>query len=373
MTTITRQSALEKRHRDLGSTLSNSWNGMALAQSYASDPYDEIAATRYRAGLIDVSALNIVNVSGPDATGLLNYLLTSDISKMRPGESHISNVVNAEGGIIDDVLLYCDGQNAYRISHGGGGLFDALHAFKKDRDVSIQQDRDVHILALQGPASLNILAPHTNIDLGELAYFRHATGKLFGRSVSIARGGYSGEHGFEVFCTAADVGAIWDSILDAGRSHGIMPVSWDCLDIGRVEAGLLFFPCEMPLANTTPWEVRADWSVDLSKPDFRGKDALVKSRGSERSFVTGVEVDSEASVTAGSAVTSGGKKVGVITSATFSKHLMKSLALAQIEPEFTALGTSLLVEEKGKSLKATVVRMPFYDPLRLRTHPLSER
>ncbi|HEX2840035.1 aminomethyltransferase family protein [Hyphomicrobium sp.] len=368
-----RRSALEQRHRELGSDLSNSWNGMPLAQRYKSDPYEEIAATRYRAGLIDVSALNIVNVSGSQATEFLNYIFTSDISKMNAGDSQISNPVNEEGGIIDDALLYCDGPNQFRISHGGGKLFEEMQALKKGYDVTFEQDMDVHVLALQGPASKAILSSHTDVDLAKLVYFKHASGKLFGRDVSIARGGYSGELGFEVFCKAADAVAIWDSILAAGRSAGVAPVSWDCLDIGRVEAGLLFFPCEMPMQNTTPWEVRADWTVDLDKADFRGKDALSKRRGKERSFVTGLEINSETAVSPGSPLFSDGKKVGVITTAAFSRHLMKSLALAQVEPNFTALGTPLVVQDNGNEIEATVVRMPFYDPLRLRTHPRSQR
>lgn len=369
MSTVTRQSVLNDRHRALGSDLSQSWNEMSIPQHYASDPYEEVAATRYRAGLIDVSALKMVNVSGPQATAFLNHLLTTDLSKAAPGDSHISNIVNENGALIDDVLIYVDGPNQFRVSHGGGALEEAFAEFSGKFDVHAVRDNDVHILSLQGPIALEVLAPHTPADLPKLGYFKHVKTTLFGRNVSIARGGYSGERGYEVFSSSADAHAIWDSILAAGRDKGVMPVSWTCLDTVRVESGLLFFPFDMPHGDTTPWEVRANWTVDLSKPDFRGKAALAASKGKERSFITGLEVASADAVTPGAKVLVGGKEVGIVTSTVFSQHLMKSLAMAQIAPQHTALGTAVEINDDGKTLKATVVQMPFYDPLRLRTHP----
>ncbi len=369
MSTTTRVTALESRHRALGSDLAQSWNELPIPQNYASDPYDEVAATRYRAGLIEVTGLNIVNVSGPDATAFLNYLLSTDIAKAEPGDSHISNTVNDEGGLIDDVLVYIDGPNTFRVSHGGGDFGKTLKAYAPKYNVTVEPDNDVHILSLQGPAALEVLAPHTPADLASLGYFKHVKTTLFGRDVSLARGGYSGERGYEVFCSRKDAPFLWDSILEAGKAKGVIPVSWTCLDIVRVESGLLFFPFDMPHPNTTPWEVRADWTVDLAKPDFRGKAALAASKGKERSFITGLEVDAAEAVTPGAKVLAAGQDVGVVTSTVFSQHLGKSLAMAQIAPSHTALGTALDINDGGKALKATVVRMPFYDPLRLRTHP----
>lgn len=373
MSTMTRTTALESRHRALGSDLKDSWNGLPIPQRYNSDPYDEVAATRYRAGLIEVTGLNIYNVSGPDATAFLNYLLTTDISKARSGDSHISNTVNDDGALIDDVLVYIDGPNTFRISHGGGAFGEALATFAPKYDVNVERDDDVHILSLQGPKALEVLAPHTPADLSKLGYFKHLKTTLFGKPVSIARGGYSGERGYEVFTSRDDAGFMWDSILEAGKAAGVVPASWTCLDIVRVESSLLFFPFDMPHGDTTPWEVRADWTVDLDKPDFRGKAALVDKKGKERSFITGLEVATNEAVVPGSKVISAGKDVGVVTSTVFSQHLGKSLAMAQIAPEFTAVGTALDIVDGGKALKATVVQMPFYDPLRLHTHPVDER
>lgn len=370
---LPRQSALNERHRALGSDLSQSWNSMPIPQFYATDPYVETTVTRSAAGLIEVTALQLINLTGPGATELLNYMLTSDISKMKPGQSHISNIVNEKGALIDDVLIYQNAPNDYRISHGSGSLEDVLAGLAPKYDVKWEKDDDTHVLSLQGPKALDILKPHTPLALETLKYFEHAKTELFGKPITLARGGYSGERGYEVFCTRADAAFFWDKILDVGKPFGLMPVSWTCLDIVRVESSLLFFPFDMTHGDTTPWEVKADWTVDLSKPDFIGKAALVATKGKERSVITGLEVWHSEAITPLAKVLVGGKEVGTVTSTVYSQHLMKSLAMAQVEKPFTALGTTVEIIDSGKSYKATVVQMPFYDPMRLRTHPLSER
>jgi aminomethyltransferase len=364
---FSRQSALNERHRALGSDLSTAWNDMPIPQNYSTDPYWETTVTRSKAGLIEVTSLNLLKVTGPDALACLNHLLTSDVSKAQPGDSHISNIVNENGGLIDDVLVYCLGPNDYRVSHGGGALNPALKALAPKYNVTVEHD-DTHVLSLQGPLALKVLAPHTPMDLASLPYFKHAPTTLFGKDVRLARGGYSGESGYEVFCKREDAVFLWDQILAAGKDHGVIPVSWTCLDIVRVEAGLLFFPFDMPHPDTTPWEVKADWTIDLSKPDFIGKAAVAASKGKERSVITGVEVLHTAAVTPGAKVLVGGREIGVVTSTVFSQHLMKSLAMVQIDKAYTALGTAVQIKDGDATFEGNVVRMPFYDPLRLRTY-----
>lgn len=370
---IWRQSILNERHRELGSKLEESWNDMAIPQHYATDPYLETEAVRYRAGLFDVSALKIIDISGKDALAFLNTLLTADIARIPAGRSMISSIVDDEGGLIDDVLVYVEGDGTFRLSHGGGALEEALPVVAEGFDVTFTRDNDVHILSLQGPAALDILAPHTPMDLKSLPYFGHGRTTLFGVPVSLARGGYSAERGYEVFCAAKDAVALWDKILEAGKPFGAMAVSWDCLDIVRVEGGLLFFPFDMPHKDTTPFEVLMDWSVDLSKPDFRGKAALIARKGTERTHQAGLDVLAPKAITPGARIFKDGAEVGVVNSTTYSRHLMKSLALVSLKPDFTALGTAVTVQDGTESFEANVVRTPFYDPMRLRTHPLEER
>ncbi|MFG1192550.1 aminomethyltransferase family protein [Xanthobacter flavus] len=373
LSAFSRLSALSDRHRALGTAFEASWNDMPVPQNYASDTYDEVIAVRTAAGLFDVSALRIIDVAGKEALAVLNETCTSDISKIVPGASSLTSVVDENGSLIDDVLIYCDGPDAYRISHGGGSLEDILPGVAAGRDVTFTKDNDVHILSLQGPKALDILDPNTPFALETLPYFGHQRTTLFGRPVSIARGGYSGERGYEVFCAAADAVALWDAILAAGKPVGAMAVSWSCLDVVRVEGGLLFFPYDMPQGDTTPWEVGLGWTVDLSKPAFRGRDALVRRKGQERVAQVGVEIDHHAAVEPGAKLFRDGKEVGLVNSTAYSRYLMRSLALAHVTPDLAGFGTELEVRGADGTFAARVVKTPFYDPLRLRTHPLEER
>ena len=369
----TRQSVLDERHRALGTKFEGSWNDMPIPQNYRTDPYFETEAVRYRAGLFDVTSLRLIDVIGKDALAVLNEMLTSDISKLAAGKSAISNIVDENGSLIDDVLVYCIGPNTYRISHGGGSLEEVLPAVAKGRDVRILKDNDTHILSLQGPKALDILAPHTPLDLAALRYFEHAQTTLFDRDVTLARGGYSGERGYEVFSSAGDAVYLWDSILEAGKPFGAIPVSWACLDIVRVESALLFFPFDMPEGDTTPWEAGVAWTVDLDKPSFRGKDALIRRRGKERIAQVGIEVDYHEAVEPCAKLFKNGAEIGVVNSTTYSQHLMRSLALSHVDPSCAAIGTELEVRSRAGVFTGRVVKVPFYDPLRLRTHPLHER
>lgn len=373
LSAFSRLSALSDRHRALGTAFEASWNDMPVPQNYASDTYDEVIAVRTAAGLFDVSALRIIDVAGKEALAVLNETCTSDISKIVPGASSLTSVVDENGSLIDDVLIYCDGPDAYRISHGGGSLEDILPGIAAGRDVTFTKDNDVHIMSLQGPKALDILNPNTPFALETLPYFGHQRTTLFGRPVSIARGGYSGERGYEVFCAAADAVALWDAILAAGKPVGAMAVSWSCLDVVRVEGGLLFFPYDMPQGDTTPWEVGLGWTVDLSKPAFRGRDALVRRKGQERVAQVGVEIDHHAAVESGAKLFRDGKEVGLVNSTAYSRYLMRSLALAHVTPDLAGFGTELEVRGADGTFAARVVKTPFYDPLRLRTHPLEER
>lgn len=373
LSAFSRLSALSDRHRALGTAFEASWNDMPVPQNYASDTYDEVIAVRTAAGLFDVSALRIIDVTGREALAVLNETCTSDISKIVPGASSLTSVVDENGSLIDDVLIYCDGPDAYRISHGGGSLEDILPGVTAGRDVTFTKDNDVHIMSLQGPKALDILNPNTPFALETLPYFGHQRTTLFGRPVSIARGGYSGERGYEVFCAAADAVALWDAILAAGKPVGAMAVSWSCLDVVRVEGGLLFFPYDMPQGDTTPWEVGLGWTVDLSKPAFRGRDALVRRKGQERVAQVGVEIDHHAAVEPGAKLFRDGKEVGLVNSTAYSRYLMRSLALAHVTPDLAGFGTELEVRGADGVFAARVVKTPFYDPLRLRTHPLEER
>jgi aminomethyltransferase len=158
-------------------------------------------------------------------------------------------------------------------------------------------------------------------------------------------------------------------ILEKGHRYGVIAASWDSLDLTRVEAALLFYPFDMPEGDTTPWEVNMHWCVDLNKKgDYIGKQALLKLKGRERFKQAGLVCQSSEAMPEGAKIIKDGKEIGVVTSASFSRYLMKSIAMVHIKPEFSQIGTQVVVAAETP-VKAHVVKTPFYDPMRLRTHP----
>jgi len=371
---MSRNSILNVRHRALGSKLDgDTWNDMPIPWSYHTDPHDEVVAVRTRAGLYDVSALNIINVNGPDAESVLDRLVAIDVTSMGAGTSRLAAEVDENGALCDDIMIIRDSKEAFRVSHGSGKTPQNLKMLAEGKKVTVESDQDVHILSLQGPKSLDVLGPHVGFNLAELPYFKHVKATLFGCDVYVARGGYSGERGYEVYCASRDALLLWDKILEVGAPFGTIAASWNSLDLTRIEAALLFFPFEMPEGDTTPWEVNMGWGVDLNKKgDYIGKEAVLKMRGRERVKQIGLVCDSASAVEAGAKLFKDGKEIGVVTSASFSRYLMQSLAMAHIKPEFSQIGTQLEVVG-SKTCKARVARTPFYDPMRLRTHPESAK
>lgn len=368
---MSRQSVLNERHRQLGSKLDgDTWNDMPIPWRYDRDPHEEVVATRSRAALYDVSALNIVRVEGPDAEAVIDRLVSIDVTRLKPGCARLAAEVNEDGALVDDIMVIRDGATRFRLSHGSGATPRTLAALAAGRAVEVTADRDVHILSLQGPLSLTVLAPHTPADLAALPYFQHLETTLFGKPVVLGRGGYSGERGYEIYCRAADAVFLWDAVLEAGRPQDVIPASWTALDLTRVEGALLFFPFEMPEGDTTPWEVNMGWAVDLDKPgDYIGKAAVLKLRGRERVKQAGMLVDHDDAVPAGTPIFEGARQVGVVTTASYSRYLMQSLAMVHLEPACARPGTRLSLRPAGEPERtATVVRTPFYDPLRRRTH-----
>ncbi|ODR96880.1 aminomethyltransferase [Methyloceanibacter stevinii] len=364
----TRNSALNSRHEALGSKLDGeTWCDMRVPWSYATDPNDEVVAVRTCAGLYDVSALNIVRVTGPDAVATLNGLVAIDVSTIAPGTARLGAEVNENGALVDDIMIICDGPDEYRVTHGSGATPEHLKKVSAGKNVSVEWDRDTHVLSLQGPASLKTLNPHTPMALETLPFFNHAKTTLFGKDVIIGRCGYSGERGYEVYCSSADAGEMWDSILAAGKEFGVVPASWTSLDLIRVESTLLFFPYDMPEGDTTPWEVNMGWGIDEDKQaDYIGKQAVLSLRGRERVKQAGIVCDTDDAVEPGTRIFKDGKDVGVVTSSSFSRYLMKSLAMVHLLPDCTGLGTQVTLGGEPGICTGTVVRTPFYDPMRLR-------
>jgi len=359
--TYTRHSALASRHEALGAELGE-WNEMGVAWEYHQDVNDEHRAVRTAAGLFDVSGLKKIHLLGPDALAVADHLITRDMTKITAGRSVYAIILDDNGGFTDDCIMFHLAPNHMLLVHGGGTAMEQVQKSAEGKNVVIQFDDDLHDMSFQGPKSLEILNPHTPMELENLKYFHQQATTLFGHNCIISRTGFSGERGYEIFAKGEDATVIWDAILEQGRPQGVLPCSFNCIDAVRVEAALLFYPFDMDESNS-PWEVGLGFAVSKDKPgDYRGKQACLDAIGKEKIKVIGIVADSDGPVDADAGLFQGERQVGKVTAPNFSPVLKQSLALVQIEPGLAEPGTKVEVRGENVTCSATVHSLPFYDP-----------
>jgi aminomethyltransferase len=359
---------LADRHRALRSKLED-WNGMGTAWTYDKPVAEDHVAIRTKAGLMDVSGLKKVHLVGPHANAVLNYAITRDVTKIYPGKSSYGCMLNEAGYFIEDCVSYRTGPNSWMVVHGSGAGHETLARLVVGRNVALIADDDLHNLSLQGPVAVDFLAKHVP-GIRDLKYFHHVTATLFGRPVLISRTGYTGERGYELFCKAEDAGVIWDTILEDGKSMGIVPACFTTLDYLRVESSLLFYPYDMSQmypfekdpAGDSLWELGLDFTVSPGKTDFQGADAHRLLKGRERFKIFGILIDGTVPADMGDAVYAGDERVGVITCAMVSTLTHRSMAIARLEVSAAIHGTPLTIA--GRTLKAPAIAhtLPFDDP-----------
>ncbi len=368
MTALWRFSALVDRHRALGSKLEN-WNGMGTAWTYDKDQEEEYLAIRTKAGLMDVSGLKKVHITGPHAAHVIDLATTRDVEKIYPGKSAYACMLNEAGKFTDDCIIYRISTNSWMIVHGAGTGHEELQKAAMGRDVSIQFDDNLHDLSLQGPLAVDFLARHVP-GIRELPYFHHMQTRLFGYGVMISRTGYTGERGYEIFCRAQDAVALWDKILEEGADLGIIPCRFVTLDLLRVESYLLFFPYDnsqkYPFASEGPgdtlWELGLEFTVSPGKTGFRGAEEHYRLKGQERFKIFGLLLEGTEPSDEGAPVFSGDKQVGVATCGMYSPLVKTSMAIARLEVDCAVPGTELTVHNASGPIKAVAHALPFDDP-----------
>ena len=363
-----RFSALESRHRDLGSKLED-WNGMGTAWTYAKDISEEHIAIRTKAGLMDVSGLKKLHIVGPHAIAVLEYITTRDMSKIYPGRSVYACMLNDKGYFTDDCIVYRTGPNAFMLVHGSGSGHEEVSKAALGRNCAVLFDDDLHDLSLQGPAAVDFLAKHVP-GIRDLKYFHHMQTTLFGAPVMISRTGYTGERGYELFVRGQDAPRVWDTILAEGKDMGIIPCCFSVLDMLRVESYLLFYPYDnsqmYPFASEGPgdslWELGLDFTVSPGKVGFRGAEEHYRLKGQERFKIFGLLIDAAGPVDGGDAVMDGDVQVGVVTCPCYSKLTGKSMAIMRVQVPYAVQGKPLRVAGKNVSANAIAHTITFDDP-----------
>lgn len=325
---------------------------------------EEHAAVRERAGIFDVSHMGEVFVRGPRAAELVQWLLTNDVSSLDIGQAKYGALCNEQGGIIDDVIVYRTADEEYLIcvnaSRRGVDAQWIKNIVGDAAEVADESDAWGQF-AVQGPAARAIVDACCDVDALSIGRFRFASAKIASAEVLIARTGYTGEDGFEVFVGSDDAESVYRALREAGKAHDMQPIGLGARDTLRLEAGLLLYGTDMD-EDVSPLEAGIGFAVKLDGEDFIGAEALreQRSHGIPRAIV-GLKLTERGALRGGEDVLINGQRVGVVTSASIAPSLDKAMiAHALVGREF-ATNDVCQIQSRNKQLEARIVSRPFYN------------
>ena len=360
-----RRTPLHARHVAMGARMVP-FGGWDMPVQY-SGIVDEHNAVRNAAGLFDISHMGEIEVKGPDALAFLQSIATQDIATISEGQSNYSLLCHPNGGIVDDIFVYNlpDGYLVVVNASNTDKDFAWMQEHVRGFDVTITNISDeAAMLALQGPHAKTILSKAVDVDVASLPFHGVTTGMLLGRIPGIiARTGYTGEDGFELFVDNVYVEELWDSLLLLGADDGLKPCGLGARDSLRFEACLALYGHEID-DNINPYEARLGWVVKLDKGPFVGREALqqIKQNGVARKLA-GFEVIERGIARGGYEIRSrDGERIGFVTTGMPSPTLGKNLGLGYVPTELTKEGSEFNVVIRDRPARARVVKTPFYKP-----------
>ncbi len=360
------------------------YDGSLVPAGFGADLLGEYWACRERALALDLSAQHKVAIEGPDAKALLQATTTRDLDALRAGRVALAAICDEDGLLVDAGTLFCFSDERYWFvgdTTDAASWLDHHRRSRGDAATVRSMDRELDVLAVQGPASATVVAAiacSKGTPPGELSWFSFCEAALLGPEgapLVVSRTGFSGERGYELWCAPSDSPTLWHAVMEAGRSIGLLPGGWEVLHVLRIEAGPPFPGIDYTRAND-PFEAGLAVAVSRQKaPSYVGKAALADRLAHPRSRLVGLRVEGGAPPESGAAVLSAGSPAGVVTSAAFSPLLRAPLAFARIDPRGAAPGRRVEVTSGGwpASLPATVGPLRVYDPDRRRlrgTHAL---
>ncbi|MGE5485161.1 MAG: glycine cleavage system aminomethyltransferase GcvT [Ignavibacteriales bacterium] len=327
---------------------------------------DEHLAVRNAAGLFDVSHMGEFFVRGKDALALVQRVTCNDIAKGTAGRVIYSPMCNERGGVVDDLMACCLEDGGYMLVVNASNIdkdFDWVTSHATGLNVKVDNaSARTGEVALQGPKSEVILQRLTDTNLSEIKYYRiRENVKVAGVHTTVARTGYTGEDGFEVYCDAADTPMLWDAIMEAGEDEGIIPCGLGARDTLRFEAGMPLYGHELD-DERTPIEAGLERFVSFTKGDYIGREALLKQKtGGPAVRLIGFEMIDRGGVPrAGYQIISGGKVVGKVTSGNYSPTFDKNMGMAYVPPGMAVVGNELGVDVRGRTMRVKIVPLPFY-------------
>jgi aminomethyltransferase len=356
-----RRTALYDEHVALGARLVP-FGGFEMPVQYAGI-IREHDAVRGRAGLFDLSHMAQFELRGSRVGEWADALTVNAVSSMKPLQARYNIFCNARGGAMDDVLFYRLPDRWLLVVNAAnaGKMWPYLgsHAEPEARLTNLHGQRA--LIAVQGPRAVEIVARLSDLDVAALKYYFCAEGRIDGVPAIVARTGYTGEDGFELFLDGAEAPRVWRKLLETGAADGLEPAGLGARDMLRLEAGMPLYGFELA-EDVSPLAGGQAWAVKMNKPQFVGKAALAEQLTSDDySRIAGLEMEGRVPARGGYKVFLGEKLAGEVRSASVAPSLgNRNIATALVTREAAAVGTKLDVEIRGARHPATVVALPFY-------------
>lgn len=368
-----RSTALEAVHGSLGATFTD-FAGWRMPVRYDSD-LAEHRAVRESAGLFDLSHMGEIHLRGPQAGEALDHAMAGKLSAVAVGRAKYTLLLSEQGGVIDDVIIYRLAEDHFLVvANASNAVVDAeeIRARVAGFDVEVDDASDrTSLIAVQGPASEQILldlltAEDSGVegvtaeDITSMKYYRFAEGTYRGGDLLVARTGYTGEDGFELYVGDDSAEELWKALTAVGGDR-VVPCGLACRDTLRLEAGMPLYGNELS-RDLLPAQAGMGRIVALSsKGDFVGREATEAAQTEGLPVLVGLAAEGRRAARAGSAVRDGeGNEIGAVTSGVLSPTLGHPIALAYIDPSHREVGTELVVDVRGKDLPVRVVETPFY-------------
>lgn len=370
------------------------WSGWLTANTYDIDHTQEYIAIRTSCAVFDSSPLYKYHIHGPDSLKLMNRVVTQDVSRYAVGRCMYTPWCDDEGKIIDDGILARLEEQRFRLTSADPTLY-WLEDNAIGLDVTVEEVTEaLAVLALQGPYSRQLLKTLSDADFDHLPYFGILNTKVTDIPVAISRTGYTGDLGYEIWVDSGQAVQLWDVLFEAGQIFRLRPFGEYALGMARIEAGLLLAQVDFhsskhvlyEFQKSSPIELGLGWTIKLDKDYFVGQEALKRELARGLAWKTvGLDVDLKSlegifadfdmplhlpyeAWTEAVPVYSGGRQIGKATSGTWSPILKKYIAIARLKPRYARLGTSVdmevTIDAQRKQTRATVVKMPFFNPLR---------
>ena len=359
---MNKKTALHVKHVELGAKM-EPFAGYIMPIKYTTVK-KEHNAVRESVGVFDLSHMGEFRVKGRDARKFLDYLLTNN-AEVQPGQAYYSTMCYPDGGIVDDLIVYRIAEEEFLMVVNASNI-DKDWAWVNNHttgySITLTNESDsISLVAIQGPNAEKVAQKLTEDDLSAVEYYHHVTGKFAGRDVLIARTGYTGEDGFEIYVANADAEAVWDAVMEAGEEFGIVPVGLGARDTLRLEVGYLLYGNDID-HTTTPIEARLGWVVKLkTDKEFIGREVMQRQKKEKPArYIVGLEVLGKGFPRHGAELFDGNRKVGIVTSGSIAPALGHGVCLAFVEKGFHKKGTELEAEVRGRRIPVKAVKLPFY-------------